>query len=109
MEQAILAWENLHEAAIRHDAANSSFIDLTYLGNSHDSLNLAKSRINAVLVRCAYLHFAYAIHLVDGNGSACIFLHLLNNLAARADNSTDEFLRNLNLYDAWNLWLQLWT
>ena len=75
MEQSVLARHELYEAAVRHDAANGTFIDFANLGYSHDSLNLSQSSIDALLVGTADLNLAYAILFVDGNGgtvSSCI-------------------------------------
>ena len=49
------------------------------------------------------MNLALAIHFVDGNGCARIFLHLLNNLSAWANNGTDKLFGNFDLHDAWNL------
>ena len=109
MEQTVLAWHKLYEAAVRHDAAHGAFIDLAYLGHSDDGLNLCHSCVDALLVGTADLNLAYAILFVDGDGGACLFLHTLDNLSARADDGTDEFLRDNHLLDARHVRLQLWT
>ena len=47
--------------------------------------------------------------LLDSDCRTSILLHLLDNLTTRADNSTDELLRDIECYDTWNLWLHLST
>ena len=49
----------------------------------------------------------HAIGLVDSNDGTCILLHLLDNLSARANNGTDELLRNIEGHDAGNLRFEL--
>ena len=109
MQQTVLARHNLYETSIRHDRANYTVVDLTNLRDCNDSLDLADCSIDAILVRSRYLNLTYTVNLVDSDGSASILLHLLDDLTTRANNSTDELLRNLELYDTWNLWLHLCT
>src|SRR3712207_294712 len=52
---------------------------------------------------------ALSVGLIDSDSGASVFLHLLNNLATRADNGTDELLRNIECNDARYLWLHLGT
>ena len=108
MEQTILARKYLYEAAVRHDAAHCSVIYLANLWDCHDGTNLCQGTVDALLVRTANLYLANAFNLIDGDGGTGVLLHLLDNLSARTDNCTDKLFWNLNLYDAWNLWLQLW-
>ena len=107
VEQTVLARHELYEAAVRHDAANSTLVNLTNLGDGNDSLDLSQCGIDALLVRSANLYLTNAINLVDSDSSTGILLHLLDNLTTRANDSTNELLRNLNLNDARNLRLQL--
>ncbi len=109
MEQTILTRENLYEATVRHDRTNSTLVNLTNLRNSYDSLDLSQSSIDRILVRSRYLYVTLTISLLDSDSSTSILLHLLDNLTTRADNSTDELLRNIECYDTWNLWLHLST
>jgi hypothetical protein len=95
VEQAVLARHNLDETSVRHDAANSSLVDLANFRHSHDGANLANSGINALLVGARYLHLANAVLFVNGDGGLSVLLHLLDNLTTRANDSTDELLRNL--------------
>ena len=48
VEQTILTRENLYEATVRHDRANSTLVNLTNLRNSYDSLNLSQSCIDRI-------------------------------------------------------------
>ena len=109
VEQTILTRENLYEATVRHDRANSTLVNLTNLRNSYDSLNLSQSCIDRILVRSRYLYVTLTISLLDSDCRTSILLHLLDNLTTRADDSTDEFLRNIECYDTWNLWFHLST
>ena len=104
VEQTVLARENLYEASVRHDRAYCSVINLTNLRDGNDGLDLAKGCVDAFLVGSTNLHLANSVNLVDGDGGTCVLLHLLDNLSTRTDNSTDELLRYLNLYDTWYLW-----
>ena len=83
VEQAFLARQNLYKATIRHDALHRTVVDLTDLRHSHDSLDLGQRSVDAVLVRSRNLHLAHTVGLVDGDGSARVFLHLLDDLSAR--------------------------
>ncbi len=109
MEQTILTRHDLNEATVRHDATNGSLIDLTYLGDSHDSLDLGDSSIDAFLVRSRNLNLTNTLCLIDCDSSTSILLHLLDNLATRADDSTDELLRNIELNNTGNLRFHLCT
>ena len=105
MEQTVLTRENLNEATVRHYRTNGALVYFTNLRDSYYCLDLGKGSIDRILVRSRNLHLAYAVSLFDGDSSACLILHLLYNLTARTDDCTDEILRNLDLYDTWNLWL----
>ena len=94
VEQTVLARHELYEAAVRHDAANGTLVDLTDLRDGNDSLDLGDSGIDALLVRTADLNLANTVFLVDSDGSTGVFLHLLDDLSARANDSTNELLRN---------------
>ena len=109
VEQTILTRENLYETTVRHDRTNSTLVNLTNLWNSYDSLDLTQSSIDRILVRSRYLYVTLTISLLDSDSSTCILLHLLDNLTTRTDNSTNEFLRNIECYNTWNLWLHLST
>ena len=109
MEQTILARHDLYEAAVRHDAANHTIVNLTYLGDSHDSLDLSQGCVDALLIGTRYLYLTNTVGFVDSDSGLGVFLHLLDNLTARADDSTDELLRNLDLDDTGNLRLELGT
>ena len=109
MQQTVLARHELYEATIRHNTANGTLVNLTYLRNSNDSLDLSNSSVDALLVRTTDLNLTNAILFIDSDGGAGIFLHLLDNLTTRANNSTDELLRNLEGLDAWYVWFQLRT
>ena len=109
MEQTILARHDLYEATVRHNAADSTLVDLTHLGDSHDSLDLGDSCVDAFLVRSRNLNLANTLCLIDGDGGTGILLHLLDDLTARADDSTDELLRNIKGHNTGNLRLQLGT
>ena len=52
---------------------------------------------------------SYAVRLVDGDDRAGIFLHLLYDFSARADDSTDELLRDVERHDARHVRLEFWT
>ncbi len=107
MEQTILARHDLYEATVRHDAADSTLVDFTHLGDSHDSLDLGNSCVDAFLVRSRNLNLANTLCLIDGDGGTGILLHLLDDLSARANDGTDELLRNGEGNDAGHLRLQL--
>ena len=109
MEQTILTWENLNETSVRHNRTNCTLVNLTNLWDCYDTLDLRESSIDRLLVWSRNLYLTYTVNLVDCDSSTCLLLHLLDNLTARTDNSTDELLRNLNLNDTWNLWLKLLT
>ena len=49
VKQTVLARHNLYEAAVRHDAADCSLVDLAHLGDGHDGLDLGDSSIDAGL------------------------------------------------------------
>ncbi len=107
MQQTVLAGKNLNEATVRHDGTHGSLVNLTHFGYCHDSLDLAESSVDAVLVGRTNLHFAHTVNLVDGDGSTGVFLHLLDDLTARAYHSTDKLLRYLYLHDARHLRLHV--
>ena len=109
MEQSILTRHELNEAAIRHDAANGALINLANLGNGNDSLDLGNSSVDRLLVGAADLNLANTVLFVDSDGGTGVFLHLLDNLSTRTDDSTDELLGNFEGLDAWYLWLELGT
>ncbi len=50
---------------------------------------------------------AYAVGLIDGDGRASVFLHLLDDLSARANHGSDELLGDVEGLNAGNLRLQL--
>ena len=109
MQQTILARHKLYEASVRHNATNGTLVNLTNLRNGNDSLDLSDSGINALLVRTADLNLTNTVFLVNGDSSTGILLHLLDNLTTRANDSTNELLRNLKGNNTWNMWLQLRT
>lgn len=84
-------------------------VNLTYLRNSNDSLDLSQSSLDGIATRSRNLHLTHAILFIDGDDSLSIFLHLLDHLTTRTDDSTDELLRNDDLLDAWYMWLEFWT
>ena len=43
------------------------------------------------------------VGLVNGDSGTRIFLHLLDNLSARANNCANKLFGNVKTYDAWNL------
>jgi hypothetical protein len=51
VQQTVLTRHNLNEASVRHDRTNHTVVNLAYLRNSYDSLNLTDSGIDALLVR----------------------------------------------------------
>src|SRR5574344_122085 len=103
MEQSIFTWHDFHETAIRHDGTYCSFVNFTNFRYSHDSLDLSKSSIDNFLVSTANLNLTLAICLIDCDCSTCLFLHLLDDLSTRTDDSTDKFFRNLQSYYTRNL------
>src|SRR5574344_840085 len=109
MKESVLTRHNLYEAAIRHDGAYSSLIDLANFRHSHDGTDLSKSSVDGSLVRTAHLYLAHTAVFIDGNGSASLFLHSLDNLSTRADDSTDKLFRNGECLDTWNLRFHLST
>ena len=109
MQQTFLARENLHEATVRHDALDNTVVDLTNLRDSHDSLDLSQGCVDALLVWSADLHVTDTVAFVDSDGSASLFLHLLDNLSTRANDSTDELLGDVEGLDTRYLRLQLLT
>src|SRR5574344_1892812 len=109
MKQTVLAWHELYKATIRHDAAYGTLVNLTNLRNSHNGTNLGNSSIDAVLIGTAHLNLTNAILFIDSDSSTGILLHLLNDLSARANHSTNELLRNLKGYDAGYVWFKLST
>lgn len=109
VEQTVLSRHELYEATVRHDAANGTVVNLAYLWDGNDSLDLSHCSVDNVLARTAYLNLAYAVFLVDGDGSTSLFLYTLDDLTARTDDSTYELLRNDDLLDAWYMRLEFWT
>ena len=109
MQQTIPARHELYEAAIRHYATYNALIHVTYLGNSHDSLDLAHCSINNILAAAGNLNLAYTINLVDCDSSTCLLLHTLDDLAARTYYSTDKLLRNYHLLYTWYMRFQFRT
>ena len=109
MQQTVLARHELYKAAVRHDAANGTLVNLANLRDSNDSLDLSNSGVDALLVRTADLNLANAILFIDSDGSTGILLHLLDNLSARANDSTNELLRNFEGLNTRNLRFQLGT
>ena len=100
VKQAFLAGHKLYEAAVGHDAHNFCVVNLAHFGNGHDGTDLGNGGIDALFVGSRYLHLAHAVFLVDGDGCAGVFLHALDNLAARANNGADELLGNFEGDDA---------
>ena len=45
------------------------------------------------------MNLTYAVFFFDGDGSSSFFLHTLDNLTTRANDSTNEFLRNVEGFD----------
>ena len=109
VKQTVLTRQELHEAAIRHHRTNGTVISLTNLRNGNDSLDLRHSSFDGSTVWSRNLHLAHTVLFIDGDDSLSVFLHLLNHLTARTDDSTDELLRNDDLLNAWYVWLQFWT
>ena len=109
VEQTFLARQDLDEAAVRHDALHHTVVDLTYLRQGHDALDLGDGGVDALLIRSRHLHVTHTVALVDGDGRACVFLHLLDNLSARANDSADELLGDVEGNDAGHLRLHLLT
>ena len=109
MEQTVLARHELYEAAVRHDAADRTLVDLTNLRDGDDSLDLGDSGVDDLLVRTADLNLTNSVFLIDGDDGTSILLHLLDDLSTRTNHRTNELLRNLEGLDTWYLWLQLRT
>ncbi len=107
MEQSVLTREDFDEATVGHDGANGSFVHLTHLGNGDDSLDFLHGSVYTLLVWRAHLHLSYAVRLVNRNRCACVFLHLLDDFSARTDDRTNEFLRDIEGFDARYLRFQL--
>ena len=99
MEQTFLRGHEFYEATIRHDADNFGIVYFTHFGDSNDSANLSHCSVDAVLVRSRNLNLTYAVCFFDGDGSTSFFLHTLDNLTTRANDSTNEFLRNVEGFD----------
>ncbi len=107
VHESLLARQDLNETAVRHDALDGAVINLTYLRNGHDSLDLCHCSVDGALVRGGDLNLAHAICLLDVDCRAGILLHLLDDLSARSDYSADELLRNGDHLNARNLWLEV--
>ena len=90
MKQTVLARHNLYEAAVRHNRADGTLVDLTHLRDGYDSLDLGNSSVNAGLIGSADLYVTHTVGFVDGDGGTGILLHLLDDLSARANDGTDK-------------------
>ena len=109
MKQTVATRHEFHECTVRHHAANHTVIHLTNFGHSHDRLDFTQSCVYHVLICATHLYDTYAVCLLDGNDSTGFLLNTLDNLSARADDSTDELFRYRNLNDTRNVRLQLGT
>lgn len=107
VEQAFLARKDLDEATVRHDALYHAIVNLANLRQGHDALDFCHCRVDALLVRSRNLHVTDTVGLVDGDSGTCVLLHLLDNLAAGANDGSDELLRNVECLNAWHLRLEL--
>ena len=99
MKQTILTRHELNECTIRHDRGNLSFINLSDLRNSDDSLDRLDSRVDRSLIRAGDLDLSYAVYLIDRYRSSRFLLDTLDDLTARADYRTDEFLTDNHRLD----------
>ena len=99
VKQTILTRHELNECTIRHDRGNLSFINLSDLRNSDDSLDRLDSRVDRSLIRAGDLDLSYAVYLIDRYRSSRFLLDTLDDLTARADYRTDEFLTDNHRLD----------
>ena len=109
VKQSFFAWKNLNKTAIRHNALDYTIVNFANFGKSNNAFNLSHCSINAILIWSRNLYMTLTISLFNGDSSACIFLHLLDNLSTRANNSTNKLFRNINSHDTWYLWFHLGT
>src|SRR5574344_736440 len=109
VEQSVLAGHDFNEATIGHDGAHDTVVHLANFRDGHDGTDFGNGSIDRLRVGIADLHLAHAVGLVDGDGGTGILLHLLDAFSARADNGTNEFLRNVKCFDAGHLGLHLCT
>ena len=99
MEQAVLTRQEFNECTVRHNGAYLAFVDFAYFGDSYNPFDDTHSIINALLVGTGDFDSTDVVHFFNSNGSTGFFLHTLDNLSTRADDSTDEFLGNGHCLD----------
>ena len=109
VEQTFLARHELNEAAVGHDADHFCVINLAHFGDGNNGANLGNSSVDAFLVGTAHLNLAYAVFFINRDGGAGFFLHALNDFTAGANDRTNEFLGNLEGFDAGHMGFEFGT
>ena len=105
MEEAVAVRHELNESTEIHDADDFTFVGLAFFGEFNDGVDHLESLVDSSLVGGSNFDVAFFVDFVDRDCSAADFLDALDNLSARADYSTDEFLRNSHSDDAGNVGL----
>ena len=105
MKQSFLAGKNFDECSKIKDAHHLSVVNFTNLGDSADALDPVESLLHGVSVGAGHVNHTLGAasrkrDFVDGDGSACLFLNLLDGLTALSDHCTDEFSGDADFLDA---------
>ena len=109
MQQTFLTRHELYETTVRHEALNHRVILLAYFRQSHNSFDLRDRCLHRLAVVACYLNLTALLVFVNRDDSAGLSLDALDNLSARANNSTDHILRNIEAYNARSVRLQIST
>ena len=103
MQQSILSFSDLYKRAEGHDVLHCTVVHLSDLRNEDDLLDRLDGAGHSFSVVRADLHDAFFAFFFNGNAGSGIGLDALDDLSARSDHRTDEFLRNAHHFHAWSV------
>ena len=102
MKQTVLVGEDLNKCAERLDILHFTFVNLTNFGNRSNAFDLFDHLVAGFEVVGNDVDDTKFTNLFNNDGGAGFTLHLLDDLAAGANDGTDEFLGNLHLENTGN-------
>ena len=95
VQQTVLVGDDLHEGAEGHDGDDLTVVDLADLRHSDDGFDLGLAGLDVFLVLRCDLHDTFLFVFGDDDDGVGLLLHLLDDLATRADDGTDHILRDI--------------
>ena len=93
VQQTFLAWHELDEASVRHDALDGGVVNLADLRDGNDGADAADGRVHALLVVGGDFDASAVVVFVNGDDSPRFGLYALDDFSTRSDDSPDELLR----------------